>query len=153
MICFSIKHTTVFTLTNVRKDVFVDKSNRQLSVLSLSFSFSFLGPHMWHMEVPRLGVESATATATSDLSHICDLHCSLHQCRILNPLSRDRDWNHILMDTSRVLNPLSHNRDSSFLFSYLNFLWCFPPLTISSLNFFLLLNFMAPHLFCIPLWI
>ena len=44
----------------------------------------FLGSHMQHMEVPRLGVESelqlpayATATATWDLSHVCNLHHSL----------------------------------------------------------------------------
>ena len=42
------------------------------------FFFFFLGPHLWHMEVPRLGLESelqlpayTTATATRDLSHIC----------------------------------------------------------------------------------
>ena len=36
--------------------------------------FVFLGPHLWHMDVPRLGVESelqllatATGTATWDL--------------------------------------------------------------------------------------
>ena len=45
------------------------------------------------MEVPRLRVESElqllaypTATATQDLSHICDLHHSLQQCQILNLL-------------------------------------------------------------------
>ena len=48
------------------------------------------------MEVPRLGVElelqllaytTATATATPDLSCLCDLHHSSQQCQILNPLS------------------------------------------------------------------
>ena len=36
----------------------------------LSLFFFFLGPHVWHMEVPRLGVQSEldTATATSDPS-------------------------------------------------------------------------------------
>ena len=54
----------------------------------------FLGPHLWHIEVPRLGVESelqvpayTTATATPDPSLICDLHHSSWQCQILNPLS------------------------------------------------------------------
>ena len=47
------------------------------------------------MEVPRLGVQlemqmPAYATATPDLSHICDLHCSSQQHRILSPLSRAR---------------------------------------------------------------
>ena len=45
--------------------------------------FFFLWLHLWHMEVPRLGVKSelqlpayttATAMATPELSHICDLH-------------------------------------------------------------------------------
>ena len=43
--------------------------------------FFFLGLYLWLMEVPRLGVESdpgyATAIATPDLSHVCDL-CNLH---------------------------------------------------------------------------
>ena len=62
------------------------------------FVFCFLGLHPWHMEVPRLGVESelllpahATATATLDLSHVCNLHRSSWQCRILKPLSEARD--------------------------------------------------------------
>ena len=69
----------------------------------------FLGPHLRHMEVPRLGVESelqlpayATATATQDLSHLCDRHRSSRPCWILNPLSEARDRTHILVDTSRV---------------------------------------------------
>ena len=46
--------------------------------------FSFLGLHLWHMEVSRLGIESelqllahTTATATLDLNHIFNLHCRL----------------------------------------------------------------------------
>ena len=60
--------------------------------------FVFLGPHPWHMEVPRLGVESellllayTTATATQDPSHICDPHHSSQQRWILNPLSEARN--------------------------------------------------------------
>ena len=63
--------------------------------------FIFLGPPPQH-QVSRLGVETelqllpyatatATATATQDLSHICDLHHSSGQHRILNPLSEARD--------------------------------------------------------------
>ena len=62
-----------------------------------------------HMEVPRLGVQSelqppayTTATATGDLSLICDLYHSSRQCQILNPLSEARDQTHILTDTSQV---------------------------------------------------
>ena len=64
----------------------------------------FLGPHMWHMEVPRLGVKSelqlpayATATVTRDLSCIYNPYHSSQPCWILNPLSKARDRNHILM--------------------------------------------------------
>ena len=60
--------------------------------------FFFLRLHLRHMEVPRLGVTSelqllayATATATPDLSSFCELHCSLWQRWILNPLSEARD--------------------------------------------------------------
>ena len=48
------------------------RERRHLGSHSDSLSF-FLGPHLWHMEVPSLGVESelqlpayATATATPD---------------------------------------------------------------------------------------
>ena len=58
----------------------------------------FLGPHLRHMEVPRLGVESelqplahATATASRDGSHLCDLQDSSWQHWILNPQSEARD--------------------------------------------------------------
>ena len=70
----------------------------------------FLGPHLRHMEVPRLGVEPelqplacATATARWDPSCVCDLHHSSQQCWIPDPLSEARDRTHILMDTSRIL--------------------------------------------------
>ena len=90
--------------------------------------FSFLGPHLQHIEVLRLGVESelqlpATATATAiamlDLSHVCNLHCSSQQCWILNPLSKAKDRAHILMDTSCFLNPLSHSGNALMF----NFEW------------------------------
>ena len=80
-----------------------------LVFVCLSFSFCFLGPHLWHMEVLRLGVELelqllvyTTATATPDPSLVCDLHHSSRQCPILNPLSRATYQNHILMGTSWV---------------------------------------------------
>ena len=74
---------------------------------------------MWHkeMEVPRLGVESeprvsATATATPDPSCICNLHRSIGQCQILNPLSEARDG----YSLDSLL--LSHNGNSQGDFSY-----------------------------------
>ena len=58
----------------------------------------FIGPHLRHMEVPRLGVKLelqlsayATDTAMPDPRHIGDICPSLWQCRILNPLSEARD--------------------------------------------------------------
>ena len=58
------------------------------------------------MEVPKLGVKSELqllayipATAMLDLSSICDLHHSLRQCLILNPLREARDQTHVLVDT------------------------------------------------------
>ena len=71
------------------------------------FGFIFLGPHLQHMEVARLGVElelqlPTTATATQDPSHVCDLHHSSQQGRILNPLSEAGDQTQVLMDTSQV---------------------------------------------------
>ena len=102
----------------------------QLALFFFFFFFFFffsvlLGPHLGHMEVPRLGVESelqlqayTTVTATPDPSHTCDLHHRLQHRQILNPLSEARDRTCILADTSRVLNSLSHDRNSSF-----SFLW------------------------------
>ena len=57
------------------------------------------------MEVPGLGIKSevqlpacTTATATLDLSHICDPSHSLWQHQILNPLSEARDQPCILTE-------------------------------------------------------
>ena len=79
-----------------------------------SIFFLLLGPHRWHMEVPRLAAESeltltayVTDTAMLDVSCIWFLHCSLGQCQIRNPLSEARDRTCIFTDTSQVLNPLS----------------------------------------------
>ena len=59
--------------------------------------------------VPRLGVESelqllayATATATWDPRHVCDLHHSSWQRQIPDPLSEARNLTRILMDPSRL---------------------------------------------------
>ena len=71
----------------------------------------FLGPHLWHMEVPRLGVKLeqqmtayARATAIQGLSLccICNLHHSSWQHRILNPLNEARNQTCVLIDASQV---------------------------------------------------
>ena len=61
------------------------------------------------MEVSRLGVKSklqllayTTATVTSELSHVCNLHHSSRQCQILNPLSKARDQTRNLVIPSQI---------------------------------------------------
>ena len=83
------------------------------------YLFCFLGLHLWHMEVSRLGVQSelqlpayAIATAMQDLSHVCDLYHSSWKCWFLNPMSKARDRKHTLMDTSQVHSPLSNSGNS-----------------------------------------
>ena len=73
------------------------------------FAFCFLGLHLWHMEVPILGVKLelqllayATATAMQELSCICNLHHSSRQPQILNPLSKARDQTSNLIDASQI---------------------------------------------------
>ena len=73
------------------------------------FLFLFLGPLLWCMDVPRLGVKSelqlpayTTATVTWDPSRICNLHLSSQQPWILNPLSEARGGTCVLMDASQM---------------------------------------------------
>ena len=87
------------------------------------------------MEVPGLGVESnlqlqayTTAIATPDPSCICNLHHSLRQHGILNPLSEARDWTHILT-LCQVLNSLSHQQELPLSFFF------FLPSSLSFLSF------------------
>ena len=62
------------------------------------YFFVFLGPHLWHMEVPRLGIKLelwppayTIARAMPDPSRMCDLHHGSQQLQILNPLSKARN--------------------------------------------------------------
>ena len=61
------------------------------------FLFVCLEPLMQHTEVSRSLQAYTTATATWDLSHICNLHNSGRHL-IFNPLSKARDRNCVLMD-------------------------------------------------------
>ena len=86
----------------------------------------FLGPHLGHMEVPRIEVKLelqlpayAQTTAMWDPSRICDLHHSLWQHQILNPLSKTRDQTlhpHAYQADSFML---SHNGNSLFTSLYI----------------------------------
>ena len=87
----------------------------------------FIGPHPWHMEVLRLGVKLelqllayTTATATPDLSRVCDLHHSSWQHQILNPLSKARDRTCVLMGISQICFPWARMRipDTSLFFFF-----------------------------------
>ena len=71
--------------------------------------WSFLGLHLRHMEVPRLGVELelqppayTTATAKPDLSCVCNLYHSSWQRRIPNPLNKARGQTFNLMVPSWI---------------------------------------------------
>ena len=74
----------------------------KFKVLGLECAFLppplFLGTHLQHVEISRLGVKlelqlptCATATATGDLSCVCNLRCSSWQHQILNLLSKAQD--------------------------------------------------------------
>ena len=78
----------------------------------------------WHMEVPRLGVESelqlpAYITATQDLSCICDLHHNSRQCQIFSPLSKARDPTCILMHPSWVHYHCATLGTLAFIYSFI----------------------------------
>ena len=95
-------------LSHLKKNILSKHlSSFRFSFFSFFFFLFFLGPHLQHMEVPRLGVESellllayTTATAMRDLSCVCNLHHSSSQCQIFNPLRKARDWNCGLKDAS-----------------------------------------------------
>ena len=90
---------------SLKYGVFLEKFN---TIIKFFFSV-LLGLHSQHMDVPRLEAELelqllayTTATAMRDPSHICYLHYSSGQCRILNPLRKVRDQTHILMNASQI---------------------------------------------------
>ena len=75
----------------------------------IDWFFCFLEPHLQHVEVPRLGVQSefqlsayTTATATCNPSHVCNLQHSSWRHQITNPLSEARDWTCVLMVPSWI---------------------------------------------------
>ena len=87
-------------------DHYLSSQNVVVVSFRIFLLFVVLGLDLWHMEVPGPGIELElqlqtyiSATATRAPSCICDLHHSLGQCWILNPLVEARDRTHILTET------------------------------------------------------
>ena len=64
----------------------------EIPQISVQFFLFKKGPHLQHMEVPRIEVKlelqlPTYATAMPDQRRIFDLCCSLQECWIFNPLS------------------------------------------------------------------
>ena len=70
--------------------------------MSLRITLTAYGSSQVRGQIELQLLATATATATPDLSRICNLHHSSGQWRIPNPLSKARDQTRILMDTSWV---------------------------------------------------
>ena len=94
------------------------------------FFFFLFTVHVRHMEVSGLGVKAelqlwayATAIATPALSHICDLHCSLQQCQILNHWGRPGIKPTSSHTLGQVLNPLSQQWELFIFFFFSKFYW------------------------------
>ena len=101
---------TAFLLTRWLQSCLGSGSEFDCILIFFFFFFScFLGPHLQHMEVSRLGVQLelqlpayTAATVTWDPSRVCDLYHSSQQCQIPNPLSEAKDGSHILVDSSWI---------------------------------------------------
>ena len=105
------KFSCVITYLLMLKNFFQSSIYILFQILSFFF-FVFLGLHLWHVEIPRLGVQLelqllayTTATAMPYPSHICDVDHSSQQCWILNPLSKARDLTCVFMNTIWVHYP------------------------------------------------
>ena len=101
-------------------------------------------------EIPRLGIESelqllAYAIATQDLSCICDLQHRPWQRQSLNPLSRARDWIHILMILVSLVTtePQQELQLYLFLIALLRYISCI--ISFSYLNQFLVLQYFVVY--------
>ena len=103
----------MYPLVDKYLDNFVIGAVRNNSIMNIVFvswfmcvnfsflpSFHFFFSFLWPMEVPRLGVQlelqlpaCASATATSGLSSVCDLHHNSRQHRILKPTEQGQGLN------------------------------------------------------------
>ena len=113
--------------------------NYKTTEVKFIYLLRVLGPHVWHMEVHMIGVESElllpafTATATPDLSCICDLRQSSWQCQILTHWGKPG----IKSTSSWILvRFLIHWTTTGTTGRYHYWLWCSVPLA----NLRILLN-------------
>ena len=84
---------------------FLNKYN--LLLLLLLLLFCFLGPHLQHMEFPRLVVviEAAGASLSKTGSEcVCGLYHSSLRHQIPDPLRKAKDQTCILMDSSQIIS-------------------------------------------------
>ena len=83
-----------------RKGVPISQSYQAGKRQAFSFFF-FLGPHLQHMEVPRLGVKSelqlSAYTTAPAMQNPSNLHHRSEERQIPNPLSKAKDWTLNLM--------------------------------------------------------
>ena len=80
------------------------------------FTFSFFSFFMAHGSYQARGQIGAEAEATLDQSRICDVHHSLQERQILNPVREAKDQTASSRKLRRVFNQLSHNKNSLFHF-------------------------------------
>ena len=116
----SMKYT-VFKISYEIGPIIWDK-NCHICHSVISSLLFFLGLHLRHIDVPRLGVESELKLRTRSQPQAntgSELHLgtmsqlSGRQLWILNPLNEAREQTRILVDTCWVLNLLSHNGNSN----------------------------------------
>ena len=106
-----------------------------IQVSFLSFLSFFLGPHLRHVEVPKLGgligamaaSLHTTVTAMPDPSRVCNLHQSSQQHRILNPLIEARDQIHNL----RFISASARWERLSLFLSFLLFFFLFTSMPVT----------------------
>ena len=135
-VCFIISYTCSFKIMSSILSLLIRSSEVCVSLfyyflytLQISSShpwlvFFFLGPHLWLMDVPRLGVKSELQLLAYTTPRQCwiqaasDLLYSSQQHWIPKPLYRARDWTHILMDTGWFCYPWATVRTPWFAFLF-----------------------------------
>ena len=114
---------------NILINIFVHSPSLFQLWFNISLSlFFFLGPHLWHMDIPRPGVELelqlpayATATATGNPSCSCNPHHSPWQRQITESLSKARCRTCMLRDATRIYSCCATAGTPLFFFFLIEF--------------------------------